>query len=1503
MSWNAQCVSIQCILKGMLSLLFFQERDILPVVSRAFLALVLASALAVSGSAEPQIPSTLEQGFESPPKHSRPETWFHLIGGNVDREALTKDLEAVASARIGGIQLFHGRGRPWPGVQPQVQTLSETWDSLLSHTADEAERLGLKFTMQNCPGWAMSGGPWISPDKAMRHLIYSRVNVTGGQPMTINLAKPEPSREEWRDYRDIAVVAFPTVADDSGLPLVPDRITSNLPNADWKGIVDGTDVEIQVPAVSNASGGSSSTWVEFEFDQPVTLRSIQLPPIELLMKRVSFSPDSSIIIAAFEEDRWNDLVTHVVPRGNWQDRQPEVHFVLSIPDVKSNRYRMTFHNGQPMEISHLKLSSTAKLHDWRAQAGYALRSLERTRPPEQTSSAWLRLEDVIDLTEKVDQTGELAWDAPEGDWTVVRFGHVNTGVTNKPAPPEATGFECDKLSAAGAEQHFAGYIGRVSKPGGPADNGRLQGMLIDSWECYTQTWTPAMEFEFKGRRGYALRKWLPALAGWVVQDHRTSERFLRDWRATISDLIVDNYYGRLAELGKERGLELSFETAVGDVSPGDILQYFKYADIPMCEVWKPNDPHEGGLETKPIAPTTSAAHIYGKRRVAAETFTSAPMNWREHPFSLKHFADRSFALGITHIVFHTYTHNPLDRKPGTSFGSTIGTPFLRGQTWWHHMPCFTDYLARCGHLLEQGRPVADVLWYLGDDLDHKPRQDSPFPSGYHFDYLNADVLLNRLTFEDDHFVIPEGTRWKVLWLAPEQCRRLTPTTLKRIKTLIQGGGIVIGQAPVINASLSGGAHADLAFENLVNELWGKDRGDRGDRKIGKGRLLWGDSLQDTLEVLGIPPDVSGTLRERWCHRRTDDTDIYFVTAGRTQPLDATLLFRAEGRPELWNPIDGSHTPAMVFDSTDAGVAIPIRLPAAGSTFVVFRRDQKADMPSISALTQISHDGSKLLDATDLDRVDTAAGFPAFGIDRYGVTQPWVDPSPQTAELDRSSENLIAYIDGIYKFTRTDGQTSSVRVSGTRSIPLQKGWSLRFPDGWETPDSIHLERIQPWSENDERAVRHFSGTATYTTSFALDDIQPNDHIQIDLGRVGNIAVVTVNGIEAGTIWSAPYRLDITDQIRTGENLLSIQVTNTWHNRLVFDSQLPVPQRKTWTIGHPSKDSPLDFSGLSRDVCLQVGKRIKIPKPGNSNPNDSARHNAGTSRHEPPKVVGVGEESGEAAERPVLSTYSATDAVTDCVRPPAGRLAIVADGNSPDPDDIGATAVIFGLLQASGLSDRLVHLSHSCDLKPTAQISAEDELRRQNVLTQICEDGLNQFGPFPNLAGIFNCRTDQQAAVDDLRDAINQSTSSDPLWIIEAGEPDIIGFAIKEAGPARRQHVHVVSHHPANDNAGDFFSWQQILDFGITEHQIGDQNVGLKTATDEWDWAKEHDNANFAWIWQQLSYAEQDGVVQFQTNHFDCSDAGMVYWWITGADRGGQKHATPIGIKTMLLRGGN
>lgn len=263
---------------------------------------------------------------------------------------------------------------------------------------------------------------------------------------------------------------------------------------------------------------------------------------------------------------------------------------------------------------------------------------------------------------------------------------------------------------------------------------------------------------------------------------------------------------------------------------------------------------------------------------------------------------------------------------------------------------------------------------------------------------------------------------------------------------------------------------------------------------------------------------------------------------------------------------------------------------------------------------------------------------------------------------------------------------------------------------------------------------------------------------------------------------------------------------------------------------------------------------------------------------------------------------TSVQLDSINPPKGRLAVVIDGNSPDPDDIGATPVMFGLLKQSGLSERLVHISHSCDLDPFRnkgrQINAQDEARRQRVLHQLSGKSIELFGPFKNLDNYYNCRTDQNAARDDLVAAINASSEQDPLWIIEAGEPDLIGYALEKSRPEAIEHVHVVSHHPANDDSGDFFEWQQILDFGVSEHQIGDQNVALQTPISDWDWAKNHAEPGYQFMWEMLAYAEQDGVVPFQANKFDCSDAGMIYWWITGANKGGNNFATVANIKDML-----
>jgi len=263
-------------------------------------------------------------------------------------------------------------------------------------------------------------------------------------------------------------------------------------------------------------------------------------------------------------------------------------------------------------------------------------------------------------------------------------------------------------------------------------------------------------------------------------------------------------------------------------------------------------------------------------------------------------------------------------------------------------------------------------------------------------------------------------------------------------------------------------------------------------------------------------------------------------------------------------------------------------------------------------------------------------------------------------------------------------------------------------------------------------------------------------------------------------------------------------------------------------------------------------------------------------------------------------------TPPIRPPVGRVAYVADGNSPDPDDIGGTSAALAMLRAAGLSDRLVYCAHSCDLVKASNISVEKELSRQKMLQTACDGTASRWGGFDGLI-FWNCRTQQTEAVNALKEQINASSESDPLWIIEAGEPDIIGYALEAADPAKRPYVKLLTHHSVNDGSGDFFKWGQILKFGVEEVRIPDQNgynadigKGLQRPLWAFYWARDHQDPRIQWLWQQGKSAEEDGVVGFQKGKFDISDAGMIFYWITGANMSpeGYREATVHDVRKLL-----
>ncbi|MBR6734841.1 MAG: hypothetical protein IKL96_10640 [Kiritimatiellae bacterium] len=871
----------------------------------------------------------------------RPETYFFFFGGNISEKGITADLEAVKAAGIGGVKLFNGNSArgAWPGVPRQVACLSPEWDRMVGHFGAECKRLGISFAMQVCPGWAMAGGPWIKPEHAMRHLAVSRTDVEGGRAGRVTLPNPCANSKPWRDWRDIAVIAFPAPEGDWEKPLAPSSVTGTdlggspgmARPVDWNAWARGR-AAAKIPA-------NATTEITYEFAQPVTVRTLELPSVTSLASVTkSFDPGTTVSLKA--ENGTMPVEEVALPPSSWQDERT---LSLACSETTARRFVLTVKTSHAITLHSVRLYSAAKKDNWEAEAGWTLRSLLRRDAPRQSTGAWIKRSSVTNVTHCMAKDGTLTWDAPPGRWAVLRIGHVNTGVKNIPAPPEGTGFECDKFSTQAADIQFDNYIGRLTAPGGPAE-GTLNTMLMDSWECKQQTWTPGLDAIFASRLGYDLFAWIPAVFGYVVDTPNDTARFLNDWRTLLSDMITENFFGHMAKRAHERGLSAEFEAAFGNSIPGDIMKYYKYADTPMCEFWQP----AVSFNFTPVKPIISAAHVYGKRSVGAEAFTAFRVTWDEKLRDLKHNANMNLAEGITHFVFHTFTHNPQEPwlPPGTSFGGQgIGTTFVRGQTWWRHMPAFTDYFARCQTMLEGGVPVVDVLWHLGDECDGRPNHYAPFPVGHKYDYCNPDAFLTRISVKDGKWCTPEGIEYGILWIPESQ--RMLPETMERLVNGIEKGGIAaVSALPGESATRKGGAEGEARFRTARERLekligmcpHGRARSPGTPQGIPvMGRLYVGRSIGDVLKAEGIARDVEaeGIV---WNHRRSGEDDWYFVAPAKEgKGFDGEVEFRATGTPEIFHPESGEQSGVRVPLARAMPTRIHLSLAPAQSCFVVFRK--------------------------------------------------------------------------------------------------------------------------------------------------------------------------------------------------------------------------------------------------------------------------------------------------------------------------------------------------------------------------------------------------------------------------------------------------------------------------------------------------------------------------------------------------------------------------------------
>lgn len=559
-------------------------------------------------------------------------------------------------------------------------------------------------------------------------------------------------------------------------------------------------------------------------------------------------------------------------------------------------------------------------------------------PPEMI----IRRDRIVDLAERIDAQGRLAWDAPAGNWTVLRFGHTSTGVQNAPAPASGRGLECDKLSREGVEANFNGMMAKLIAAVGPAAGKALAATHVDSWENGAQNWTARMREEFRARRGYDLLPFLPAMTGRVVDSLEISERFLWDLRQTISEMVVDYYAGHLRELARQHGLRFTIE-AYG--SPCDNLPYAGRCDEPMGEFWI------GGGAIETCRGMASAAHIYGLPIVGAEAFTAGDAErWREHPASIKALGDRAFCEGINRFVFHRYALQPWeDREPGMTMGPW-GIHYERTQTWWEQTPAWHEYLARCQYLLRQGLFVADIC-YLQPETSPQGFQEHD-RHGYNWDQCTAEVVLSRMTVREGRITLPDGMSYRLLVLP--NVRSMTPGLVAKIGELVKAGATVVGPRPLRSPSLSGHPECDREVERLATAIWGDGPGDKaGEHRFGQGRVVWGLSPGQVLARSGVQPDFTSRQRLRFIHRATEGTDLYFVSNPQPHELTSVATFRVSGKtPELWWPDTGRMERAAMYQEQDGRTSVLLPLGPSGSVFVAFR-EKGTSSDSLAAVSRDS----------------------------------------------------------------------------------------------------------------------------------------------------------------------------------------------------------------------------------------------------------------------------------------------------------------------------------------------------------------------------------------------------------------------------------------------------------------------------------------------------------------------------------------------------------------------
>ncbi len=837
--------------------------------------------------------------------------------------------------------------------------------------------------------------------------------------------------------------------------------------------------------------------------------------------------------------------------------------VLSMPDVKNGFYRQIAVLAYPLshgsalpgdpssgrraifnlnyktggEDTGISMSQTTRF----------MRSLP-ARPGEQD----LRTGDIVDLSARVGSENRLQWNFPAGTWEILRIGYTNSDARVSTSSDSWQGLMIDYMSRTAFDHYWQQVLAPLLAAAHPYLGTSLRYLVEDSWEAVGgENWTEGFRDEFIRRRGYDPLPWLPAVSGRIVNDRDSTNRFLADLRRTIADLIAVNHYDYFAQRAAAYGLGTHPESGGPHGTPIDGLRNFRDASFPQTEFWAMSTRHRTGDNDRFfVKEASSAAHLYGKPFAAAEGFTSMALPWSESPgLNLVPTFDHALTEGLNRLYWHEFTSEPQNAGlPGQEYFS--GTHLNPNTTWWSQSGPFLMALNRAQFLLQQGAPVLDLLYLVGDEVPGFARLKSDDPArllpGYDYDVTSDDALLHRVSWIAGALQAPSGARYRALALP--RSAALSLPSLIWIEQYVRQGGTLIGPRPTGALGLLGSA-ARQRYSSIAAKMW-RDCHGQSTIAYGAGRIYCDLDAHSAFQTLGIPPDMSaqGDAQFDFVHRATSTADIYFVRNVANKPVCARLTFRVRGRaPELWQMDTGTIVAAPVYRQGSIGTELPLSFPAYGAVFVVFEKRPAQH------LVRVLRDGVEVFPS-----IVAGSGLFTGGDGRL-----------QTADA------------GNYMLTFSNGVEKSFTISSASQLPrLASAWTLTFPPHWGAPASVPIGSFASWTESGNAGIRYFSGTATYHGEIDVpaSSSAPSRSLWLDLGSVRELATVSIDGKPVATLWHPPFRLRIDPALHPGANSIDIAVSNLWANRLIGDAQAGAHRYASTNIVEYAPDSPLIPSGI-------------------------------------------------------------------------------------------------------------------------------------------------------------------------------------------------------------------------------------------------------------------------------------------------------------------------------------